>query len=101
VLNIQRSTGGNLGEALANLSSVLRGRKMLRLKIKSLAAEAKASAMIIGALPPGVMALVTVAAPDYMTELYTTSTGHRNLMIGAGMMVAGTLAMKKMINFKI
>lgn len=100
VLNIQRSTGGNLGEALANLSSVLRGRKMLREKIKALAAEAKASAMIIGALPPGVMALVTMMAPDYMTELYTTKTGHRNLMIGAGMMVSGIFVMRKMINFK-
>ncbi len=101
VLNIQRSTGGNLGEALANLSNVLRGRKMLREKIKALAAEAKASAMIIGALPPGVMVLVTMMAPDYMTELYTTKTGHRNLMIGAAMMVSGTLVMRKMINFKI
>lgn len=100
VLNIQRSTGGNLGEALANLSNVLRGRKFLREKIKALAAEAKASAMIIGILPPGVMLLVTVMAPDYMVELYTTERGHTNLMIGAGMMVTGTLVMRKMINFK-
>lgn len=100
VLNIQRSTGGNLGEALSNLSSVLRGRKMLREKIKALAAEAKASAMIIGALPPGVMVLVTMMAPDYMTELYTTKRGHTNLMIGAGLMMTGTFVMRKMINFK-
>lgn len=100
VLNIQRSTGGNLGEALANLANVLRGRKLLREKIKALAAEAKASAVIIGALPPGVMVLVTVVSPDYMVELYTTSTGHRNLMIGAGMMLAGIAVMRKMINFK-
>ncbi|WP_169331853.1 type II secretion system F family protein [Robiginitomaculum antarcticum] len=100
VLNIQRSTGGNLGEALANLAHVLRGRKLLREKIKALAAEAKASAVIIGALPPGVMILVTVVSPDYMVELYTTSTGHRNLMIGAGMMLAGIAVMRKMINFK-
>ena len=100
VLNIQRSTGGNLGEALANLANVLRGRKLLREKIKALAAEAKASAIIIGVLPPGVMVLVTVVSPDYMVELYTTSTGHRNLMIGAGMMMAGIFVMRKMINFK-
>jgi len=82
VLNIQKQTGGNLGESLANLSSVLRGRKLLAEKIKSLSAEAKMS------------------ATDYMTELYTTPTGHRNLMIGAAMMVMGTLMMRKMINFK-
>lgn len=101
VLNIQRSTGGNLGESLANLSNVLRGRKLLREKIKALAAEAKMSAMIIGALPIIVMTLITIASPEYMAELYTTSTGHRNLMIGAVMMVMGTLVMRKMINFKV
>ena len=100
VLNIQKQTGGNLGESLANLSSVLRGRKLLAEKIKSLSAEAKMSAMIIGALPIVVMVIVTLVAPDYMTELYTTPTGHRNLMIGAAMMVMGTLMMRKMINFK-
>lgn len=100
VLNIQKSTGGNLGESLANLSAVLRGRKLLREKIKALSAEAKMSAYVIGSLPIIVMVLVTIASPDYMTELYTTSTGHRNLLIGAAMMVFGTLTMKKMINFK-
>jgi len=101
VLSIQRSTGGNLGESLANLSKVLRERKMLREKIKALSAEAKASAMIIGALPPVVMVLVTIASPDYMYELYYTPTGHRNLMICAGMMMFGIFVMRKMINFKI
>jgi len=100
VLNIQKTTGGNLGESLANLASVLRGRKLLREKIKALSAEAKMSAIIIGILPVAVGGLVTVVAPDYMVELYTTPTGHRNLMIGAGMMVLGTLMMRKMINFK-
>lgn len=101
VLNIQKTTGGNLGESLENLSKVLRGRKMLREKIKALSAEAKASAIIIACLPIVVMVLVSIASPDYMNELYTTSTGQRNLMIGAGMMVVGTLVMKKMINFKV
>jgi tight adherence protein B len=100
VLNIQKTTGGNLGESLANLSNVLRGRKLLREKIKALSAEAKMSAIIIGALPIVVMTLVTIASPEYMSELYTTPTGHRNMMIGAGMMVLGTLMMRKMINFK-
>lgn len=100
VLNIQKTTGGNLGESLSNLSKVLRGRKMLREKIKALSAEAKASAIIIGSLPIVVMALVTLAAPDYMDDLYNTSTGQRNMVIGAGMMVMGIVMMRKMINFK-
>ncbi len=101
VLNIQRSTGGNLGESLANLSNVLRGRKILREKVKALAAEAKMSAGIIAALPPILMLLISMASPDYMAELYTTERGQKNLMIGAGMMVTGVLVMKKMINFKV
>ena len=100
VLNIQKTTGGNLGEALANLSSVLRGRKILREKIKALSAEAKVSAIIIGSLPIVVMILVTIASPDYMEDLYYTTTGQRNMMIGAAMMVCGTLMMRKMINSK-
>lgn len=101
VLSIQRTTGGNLGESLANLSKVLRERKLLREKIKALSAEAKMSAIIIGALPPVVMGLVSVSSPDYMSELYTTPTGHRNLMIGAAMMLCGIAVMRKMINFKL
>jgi tight adherence protein B len=100
VLNIQKTTGGNLGEALANLSNVLRGRKVLREKIKALSAEAKVSSIIIGSLPIIVMILVTIASPDYMNDLYKTPTGQRNMMIGAVMMVFGTLMMRKMINFK-
>ena len=101
VLNIQRSTGGNLGESLSNLAKVLRGRKVLRQKIKALSAEAKMSAGIIAALPPIIMILITMMSPDYMEELYTTPKGHQMLMIGAFMMVMGTLVMRKMINFKV
>ena len=101
VLAIQRQSGGNLGEVLNNLSGVLRGRKVLREKIKALSAEAKMSAIIVGSLPIVVMVLVTLSSPDYMVELYTTSTGHRMLAISAIMMTIGTLSMRKMINFKL
>ena len=101
VLNIQKTTGGNLGESLANLSKVIRGRKLLREKIKALSAEAKMSAIIIGCLPIIVAAMVTISSPDYMHDLYYTDTGQRNLMVGAAMMVFGSLVMRKMINFKI
>lgn len=100
VLAIQRSTGGNLGESLDNLSKVLRGRKLLREKIKALAAEAKVSAIIIGILPPGVMIMVSIVSPDYMYELYNTTTGQRNLMGCAVAMALGIFIMRKMINFK-
>jgi tight adherence protein B len=100
VLVIQQKTGGNLAEALNNLSSVLRSRKLMREKIKALSSEALASAWIIGCLPPSVVMLIMVTAPTYMTKMFTDPRGNLMLM-GAGIwMTIGVLTMKKMINFK-
>ena len=100
VLIIQQKTGGNLAEALSNLSTVLRSRKMMREKIGALSAEAKASAMIIGVLPPGVMGLVYVTSPAYMTLLFTDPLGQMMLAGGATWMAVGIFIMRRMINFK-
>jgi tight adherence protein B len=101
VLAIQQKAGGNLSEALQNLATVLRSRKMMREKIKALSSEAKASAAIIGALPIAVMILVSITSPTYMGLLFSDATGHMALMVGAGMMVMGILVMRNMINFEI
>ncbi|HEY4030124.1 MAG TPA: type II secretion system F family protein [Caulobacteraceae bacterium] len=100
VLNIQQKTGGNLGEALGNLSAVLRGRRMLREKIKALSSEAVASAAVIGCMPPGVAALLSVVNPRYLTVMFTDPRGHLLLAGGAVIMGFGTMVMRKMINFK-
>ena len=99
VLSIQAKAGGNLSEALGNLSAVLRSRKLLREKIKALSSEAKASAMIIGSLPIIVMGLVYMTTPDYIMELFTNDLGHLILLISAGLMGAGIYIMRQMINF--
>jgi tight adherence protein B len=99
VLNIQQKAGGNLSEALGNLSTVLRSRKLLREKIKALSSEAKASAMIIGSLPIIVCVLVYVTTPDYILTLFTTDLGHLILLGAAGLMGAGIFVMRQMINF--
>jgi tight adherence protein B len=100
VMNIQQKTGGNLAEALNNLSVVLRARKLMREKIKAMSGEAVASAFIIGCLPPGVMGLVYMSTPTYMMPLFTDPRGHL-LLLGAGAwMGMGIFVMKKMINFK-
>lgn len=101
VLNIQQRAGGNLSEALGNLSTVLRSRKLLREKIKALSSEAKASAMIIGSLPVIVMLLVYMTTPHYIMSLFTTDLGHLILLIAAGLMGAGIYIMRSMINFAI
>ena len=100
VIGIQQQSGGNLSEALANLSNVLRDRQMLALKVKALSAEAKASAMVLASLPPGVMTMVYLSSPGYIMPLFTTTIGHFMVAGGATWMMAGVLIMKKMINFK-
>jgi tight adherence protein B len=99
VLTIQAKTGGNLSEALGNLAAVLRGRKTLKGKIQAMSSEAKASAAIIGALPPGVMTMVYLTTPDYVALLWTQPLGQIMLMGGAMWMLTGILVMRKMINF--
>ena len=101
VLNIQQKAGGNLSEALGNLSNVLRSRKLLREKIKALSSEAKASAMIIGSLPVIVMLLVYFTTPGYIMSLFITDLGHLILLIAAGLMATGIYIMRSMINFAI
>ena len=100
VMNIQQKTGGNLAEALNNLSAVLRSRKLMREKVKALSAEATSSAMIIGCLPPGVIMMITVMTPSYMTPMFTDHRGW--LMLGASgiWMSLGVFVMVRMINFK-
>ncbi|MDZ4777089.1 MAG: type II secretion system F family protein [Alphaproteobacteria bacterium] len=100
VLGIQQKTGGNLSEALGNLSAVLRSRKLLREKVKALASEAVASAMIIGSLPFVVMGLVYMVRPAYMSILFTTSQGNLILLAAGVMMSMGIFIMRSMINFK-
>jgi tight adherence protein B len=100
VLSIQSKTGGNLAEALGNLSQVLRARKLMREKIKALSSEAVASAFIIGSLPPGVMMLIMVSTPSYMAKMFSDPRGNVMLMVCGGLMAFGIFVMRKMINFK-
>jgi len=99
VVAIQSQTGGNLAEALGNLSTVLRDRYRLQAKVRAFSAEAKASAMIIGALPPLVMGAAYLTSPDYMSLLWTNDLGMIMLVGCAAWMLIGVLVMRKMINF--
>ena len=99
VIAIQQKAGGNLAEALGNLSRVLRDRKKMKGKIQAMSQEAKASAGIIGSLPIAVMGLVWVTSPAYINLLFTAQLGHILLAGSAVWMLMGVLVMKKMINF--
>jgi tight adherence protein B len=99
VIAIQQKSGGNLSEALGNLSKVLRDRKKMAEKIQAMSMEAKASASIIGSLPPIVMLMVYISTPDYIALLWTHPTGQLMLVACVTWMAIGILVMKKMINF--
>ena len=101
VIQIQQQAGGNLSEALGNLSRVLRDRKKMKAKVQALSMEAKASAVIIGALPFVVAFLVYLTSPNYIMPLFTTSAGHLILGIAGLWMSIGIFVMKRMMNFEV
>ena len=98
---IQRETGGNLAETLGNLADLIRKRRQLRLKIRAMSSEARASAMIIGSLPFVMFCLLWVVNHDYVMILFNTLKG--NIMLGFGLFLIGlgVMVMKKMISFEI
>jgi tight adherence protein B len=99
VISIQQKSGGNLSEALGNLSKVLRDRKKMKAKIQAMSMEAKASAMIIGSLPICVGTLVYLTSPAYIETLWLTDTGRFMIACCLVWMSLGVFVMKKMINF--
>jgi tight adherence protein B len=99
VVSIQQKAGGNLSEALGNLSRVLRDRKKMQAKIRAMSTEAKTSAAIIGSLPAAVMILVYISSPNYIELLWTTELGRLMLAGCVVWMTIGVFVMKKMINF--
>lgn len=101
VIGIQGRSGGNLSEALSNLSKVLRERKKMAGKIQAMSMEAKASGGIIAALPFIVAVLTYLSSPDYISLLWTTDTGKMALVASAIWMSIGIFVMKKMISFEV
>jgi len=99
VVSIQQRAGGNLSEALGNLSKVLRDRKKMKAKIQAMSMEAKASAAIIGSLPLIVMTMVWMSSPAYIELLWTDPLGRVMLACCGIWMSVGIFVMRKMINF--
>ncbi|HWI25522.1 MAG TPA: type II secretion system F family protein [Stellaceae bacterium] len=100
-LSIQRETGGNLAETLENLDNILRRRRQMKLKVRAMSSEARASAMIIGALPFVMVGILSVVNPAYIALLFTTVRGHHMLLAAAGSMSFGVAVMTKMVRFDI
>ena len=100
-VTLQRETGGNLAEILQNLAETIRGRAMMKLKIKAISSEARMSSYIVGALPFFVTAALLVISPGYLNPLVETTGGHHALMGAMFSFSLGMFIMRKMGNFEI
>lgn len=101
VLSVQQEIGGSLAEILQNLSSIIRKRKHLRMKIKALSSEGRATAWVLGLLPVAEAAIVQAVSPGHMTPLFTTTTGHIILTITIVIIGLGIMVIKQMVNIRI
>jgi len=100
-LVVQAETGGNLAETLGNLADILRQRQQMKLKIRAMASEARASAAILGSLPFAMTVILYIASPDYMSVLFTDTRGQMVGVLGISSVLVGCLTMFKMASFKI
>ena len=98
---IQRETGGNLAETLANLATVLRGRMQMKLKIRAMSSESKASAYIVGSLPFIVFAMIMWVSPDYLGNFFVDPRLEIAGIVGIVWMAIGAFIMAKMVSFEI
>jgi tight adherence protein B len=98
---IQGSTGGNLGEILENLSGVIRQRFKMRRKIRALAAEGRASALILSSLPIAMFLIIQLVAPDFYASVWDIPLTKQALAVAALWMGVGNFIMYRLVNFKI
>lgn len=100
-LSIQKETGGNLTETLQNLSDILRKRRQMKLKIRAVSSEARASAYIIGSLPFAVSAAIYIVNRDYVMLLFSDPRGLIMVACGLTSIAIGAMVMMKMVKFDI
>jgi len=98
---IQGTTGGNLGEILQNLSTVIRERFKMRRKIRALAAEARASALILSSLPIMMFLIIQVVTPDFYASVWDEDITKKALGLAGGWMLLGNFIMYRLVNFRI
>jgi len=98
---IQGTTGGNLGEILQNLSTVIRERFKMRRKIRALAAEARASALILSSLPIAIFLIVQFVTPEFYASVWDEPLTKKALALAGGWMMVGNFIMYRLVNFKV
>lgn len=101
VLNVQQETGGNLAEVIGNLSAIIRKRKQLRMKIKAMTSEGRATGWVLGGLPVVVFSIIHFLSPTHLEPLFTTSAGNMLLMAAVGLIGVTFWVIKQMVNIDI
>ncbi len=101
VLNVQQETGGNLAEVIGNLSSIIRRRKQLRLKIKAMTSEGRATGWVLGALPVVVFGLLLFIAPHHLDPLFDSMEGNMLLVVAGGLLALTFWIVRQMVDIDI
>lgn len=101
VLTVQQDIGGNLSEVLGNLSNIIRKRKYMRMKVKALAAEGRATAWVLGSMPFAEAGIILLISPDHLDPLFNTPMGHTLLGITAGIVALGVFMVRQLVNIKV
>jgi tight adherence protein B len=100
-LSVQRETGGNLAETLANLGDVLRRRRQMRAKVRAMSSETRATTMILGGMPILVIVMLALTSPHYLVPLYSDVRGLLLDCLAVTMLVSGIGIMTRMARFEI
>lgn len=101
VLSVQQEVGGNLAEVLSNLSNIIRKRKHLRLKVRAITSEGRATAWVLGLLPAFVFCIIHYIAPDHLKPLFDTRMGNFLLAFAIGIVLLGGFIVRKMSNIEV
>ncbi|MGE3714786.1 MAG: type II secretion system F family protein [Alphaproteobacteria bacterium] len=101
VLSVQQEVGGNLAEVLSNLSNIIRKRKHLRMKVKAITSEGRATAWVLGLLPVFVFGLIHYVAPTHLEPLFDTRMGNLMLAFAIGIVLFGGFVVRKMSDIEV
>jgi len=101
VLALQQEVGGNLAETLANLSQLIRKRRVMKMKIHALTSEGRATGWVLGSLPLFVAGVISFMSPDFLEPLYNTSSGHHVVIAAIVSIAIGVGIVRKMTNMEI
>lgn len=101
VLSVQHEVGGNLAEVLSNLAGIIRRRRHLRMKLKAMTSEGRATAWVLGLLPLFEFVLIYFVSPGHLIPLFATPLGRMVLASAIGMVLLGGLIVKKLVNIEV